>query len=542
MSQKEPYNSSFAPCKHNNSRKNLSYLNKLRVLVLALIGLTCFTTAFSSAPGAAFAEDNLKPGTVARVSNTDGDGVRMRTSPSTTADTIQTLSETWQVTILGGPVKDNRGNNFYKVEWANRTGYVMTQYVSRSGSGGFALGSQVRVAGTDGDGVRLRTAANTGSGTIVTLEENWLATVVGGPFRDNQGNNYYRLEWTGKTGFANSEYLAYAGKSGNVTTSTQSNSSSNNKLTIGGQAKVSGTDGEGVRLRQQPNPLSATLSVLGETYLVTVLGGTFRDSQGNNYYRVEWAGYTGFVRAEFLSPASKNAVAGQGGYMRVTNTDGDPIRFRTAPSKNSALNGYVYEGQVYKLLAGPFKDIEGNNWYRLDRNGEVGYVLGTFLQRTNSATPVNNPAPARTQPRNEAPAARPIPVPPSTGPTGQRLADYAKQFVGYRYVYAGKTPAAGGFDCSGFVHWVYGQTLDVFTGWTAADNSRFGVEVPLSALEPGDILVWANTYMPGPSHSGIYIGGGRFVHAANESTGVTINALNEPYYSSRFYTARRINV
>jgi cell wall-associated NlpC family hydrolase len=538
LSQREPNNSSFAPRKRTYPRKFPKTIY-IRVFVLTLIVLTALATPFSFPMETAQAEEGLKAGTVARVSGTDGDGARLRSSASTSAATVEVLLDTWQVTILGGPVKDNQGNSFYKVEWANRTGYVMTKYVSKSGSGGFAVGSEVRITGTDGDGVRLRSAPNTGAGTISTLDENWLATVVGGPFRDNQGNDYYKLEWTGKTGFANSDYLAFAGKKSTVSTSTQSNATS--KLTIGGQAKVTGTNGDGVRLRQQANPLSSTLTVLGETYLVTVLGGPFRDNQGNNYHRVEWAGYTGFVRTDFLAQASKTAVAGQGGFMRITNTDGDPIRFRTGPSKDAGLNGYVYEGQVFKLLAGPFKDAEGNNWYRVDRKGEVGYVLSTFTQRTNTQNPVNNPAPApKTEGRLEpAPAKPAIPVPPTSGPRGQRLSDYALQFVGYRYVYAGKSPAAGGFDCSGFVHWVYGQTIEVFTGWTAADNSRFGIEVPLDALEPGDILVWANTYMPGPSHSGIYIGGGRFVHAANEGTGVTINGINEAYYAKRFYSARR---
>lgn len=505
--------------------------------------VTALLSAFSTPLEIAQAEDGLRAGTVARVSNTDGDGVRMRTAPNTTASTINTLNETWQVTILGGPVKDGEGNSFYKIEWANRTGYLMTQYVSRSGSGGYSVGSEVRITGTDGDGVRLRTAPNTVASTITTLDENWLATITGGPYSDSQGNTYYKLEWTGKTGYANSQYLTYAGKSSSLNTSTQTktNTNTNSKLTIGGQAKITGTDGDGVRLRQQPSSLSSTLNVLGETYLVTVLGGPFSDREGNSYHRIEWAGFTGYVRSEYLVAASKNAVAGQGGYMRISNTDGDQIRFRTGPGKDAGVNGYVYEGQVLKLLAGPFKDAAGNTWYRLDRSGDVGYVDASFLQRTNNTT-ATSPVPVKQQAEQPKPEARPIPAPASSGSTGQRLADYAKQFVGYRYVYAGKSPAAGGFDCSGFIYWVYTQVLNTSPGYTAADDANFGVAVPLNAIEPGDILVWANTYMPGPSHAGIYIGGGRFVHAENESSGVTISGINESYYASRFYAARRVAV
>jgi cell wall-associated NlpC family hydrolase len=478
------------------------------------------------------AEDGLKAGTQAQVTGTDGDGVRLRLQANADAETITILNETWKVTILSGPIKDNKGNVFYKVEWAGRTGYVMTKFLSRASSGGIAVGSQVRVTGTDGDGVRLRQQPNASSSVITTLGENWLATVQGGPIKDNQGNNFYKVEWAGRSGYIIADYLTFAGK---ASTTAASNSTAA-KFSVGSQVRVNGTDGDGVRLRQQPNPLSPTLQVLGETYLITILGGPFNDSQNNPYYRVEWAGYTGFVSAAFLTTASKNAVAGQGGNMRVTNTDGDPIRFRTGPGKQFPENGYVYEGQVLKFLAGPQKDTAGINWYRLERNGEVGYVDGVFLQRTTSA--VSNVSQAAPAVKKEIKA---IPAPPSNGSLGQRIAEYAQQFLGYRYIYAGASPEIG-FDCSGFVFWIMTQVAGVNPGRTAAANTGVGVAVPREALQPGDIVIFQNTYMPGPSHTGIYIGGGRFVHAENEGSGVTIDNLTDSYYAARWHSARRIGV
>ncbi len=79
----------------------------------------------------------------------------------------------------------------------------------------------------------------------------------------------------------------------------------------------------------------------------------------------------------------------------------------------------------------------------------------------------------------------------------------------------------------------------ISSGFNVYADLEVGVGVSLSQLQPGDILIWANTYTAGPSHSGIYIGGGRFVHAENYSTGVTISNLNDSYYASRFYAARR---
>lgn len=413
-----------------------------------------------------------------------------------------------------------------------------------SAENGLSAGSQARVANTDGDGVRLRAEPDAKADPILTLNENWLVTIKGGPFNDKQGNSFYKVEWSNRTGYAMTQYLVYAGKNSGAS------ASKGKSIPINSQVRVTGTSGDGVRLRQQPNVNAPTITILNETYLLTVLGGPFNDNQGNSFFKVEWTGYTGYVSADYLNTAPKNAVAGKGGSMRITNTDGDPIRFRTGPGKDNDSNGYVYEGQVLKLLAGPFKDGAGSSWYKLERsNGEVGYVDASYLQRTDqAATTVSSPA--RNAPAASAPAAatpapkpkpQPIPAPASNGPLGQRIADYAKQFVGWRYVWGGHSPAAGGFDCSGLVHWVLTQN-GVSVGTSVEADLAVGAPVPADQLQPGDVLIWANTYMPGPSHSGIYIGGGRFVHAETYSTGVTINNMSDSYYASRFYAARRPGV
>lgn len=59
-------------------------------------------------------------------------------------------------------------------------------------------------------------------------------------------------------------------------------------------------------------------------------------------------------------------------------------------------------------------------------------------------------------------------------------------------------------------------------------------------LEHGDIVLFANTYKSGLSHSGIYIGDGKFIHAENSRSGVKVSSISEPYYKMRFVTGVRI--
>jgi peptidoglycan DL-endopeptidase CwlO len=94
-----------------------------------------------------------------------------------------------------------------------------------------------------------------------------------------------------------------------------------------------------------------------------------------------------------------------------------------------------------------------------------------------------------------------------------------------------------GFDCSGFVTYVFGQN-GVPLPRTVGDLFRAGREVN-GAIEPGD-LVFFTTVAPGASHVGIAIGGDEFVHAPSSTGEVRVERLSASYWSTRFVGARRV--
>ncbi|MBA2246720.1 MAG: C40 family peptidase [Chloroflexia bacterium] len=122
--------------------------------------------------------------------------------------------------------------------------------------------------------------------------------------------------------------------------------------------------------------------------------------------------------------------------------------------------------------------------------------------------------------------------------TGSYIADYALQFLGYSYVYGGNTPS--GFDCSGFTQYVVQNTLGIDIGHGTAGQLSAGTWVNWGEWQAGDLVYFAGTYRAGISHTGIYIGDGQIVHAANESTGVIVSDLYSNYYSSHYYGAIRV--
>ncbi|KJR46440.1 hypothetical protein UF75_3154 [Desulfosporosinus sp. I2] len=138
----------------------------------------------------------------------------------------------------------------------------------------------------------------------------------------------------------------------------------------------------------------------------------------------------------------------------------------------------------------------------------------------------------------KGPSSRPVMIAStlSRGSSGSSsLVDRALSLQGTSYVFGGTSK--NGFDCSGFTKYVYASS-GISLPRTSFAQFDSGNPVSKDNLQSGD-LVFFSTYASGASHVGIYIGGGRFVHASNPSSGVKTSSLSDSFYSSRYLGARR---
>ena len=120
-----------------------------------------------------------------------------------------------------------------------------------------------------------------------------------------------------------------------------------------------------------------------------------------------------------------------------------------------------------------------------------------------------------------------------TSSIARTLTRDAMRFIGTPYVFGGTSPA--GFDCSGYVQHVFAM-LGIRLPRTA--DAQFYTGRPTEGgMLPGD-LVFFQTYEPGPSHVGIYLGGGRFIHSS--SHGVRISRIGDTYWSARYLGGKRV--
>ncbi len=240
------------------------------------------------------------------------------------------------------------------------------------------------------------------------------------------------------------------------------------------------------------------------------------------------------------------------GYINVS-----AARIREKPSTDAEILEVLSLNTEVKITA------ETDEWYKIQFNSITGYISKTLISEELTQTSRGN---AVRQPEVQenlevAPLGDPQTTEEKTSVTeenkpevqetenkveqtititseGQKVADFAKQYVGYKYVYGGTTPSTG-FDCSGFVYYVYNSCGHSISRSCSA-QAKSGRAISKANLEIGDLVFFNNTSDGTIGHVGIYIGNGEFVHAATSKKGVRIDTINSGYYNTYYYSARRV--
>ena len=155
----------------------------------------------------------------------------------------------------------------------------------------------------------------------------------------------------------------------------------------------------------------------------------------------------------------------------------------------------------------------------------IGSIIQQKQQQQAQATP---PVAAREEPSNAEPMGR---------GDADELISNAMGFIGVAYRFGGTSPT--GFDCSGFMQYVFRKAFAVNLPRTSAAQASVGSYVSRSELRPGD-MVFFRTHGSRISHVGMYIGNDRFIHAPRTGKRIEITSLSSKYWSARYATARRV--
>ena len=177
--------------------------------------------------------------------------------------------------------------------------------------------------------------------------------------------------------------------------------------------------------------------------------------------------------------------------------------------------------------------VEENGWSKVKVSGKEGYISTALLSDTKKETSRSLEMPRTTTTVTEKEEVSTNT--PSSG-NGSEVVALANQYMGCSYVLGGNGPSS--FDCSGFTCYVL-KKFGVSLNRTAAGQYSNGVAVSRSELQQGDLIMFGSS-ASNINHVGIYTGGGRIVHAANPSRGVTTDTINSGYYNTNYVGARRV--
>lgn len=450
-----------------------------------------FSIALLSATSLIISDSFAATGTVT------AETVRMREKPTTQSEILINLDQGDKVEVL------SKEDGWYQVEFEGKNGYVSSDYLEVSGE----ISSSISDENTENN------EKNTNlEDTNTTSEENYITTNV-----DDENNNVEEMN--------NLEIEVEQEYTINKNTSLYI-------LPLVSTIKLGDINANTkVSVKEITNLWAYVSCDLGNGWIIKeVLNKNENSTDSETVTKSEDESET-VENSKEQTESSTSTENNRVGYVNVGN-----VYVRGDPSTDSEPIGSLELNDKVTILG------EENNWYKIEYEDREGYIAEKLISNEK----VTNTTSSRgmSQPRGTEKISNEIDIEENTkdttsskNTTGYDIVEYAKTFLGAKYASGGNGPSS--FDCSGFTKYVYnhfGYTISR----TSAAQANNGVQVGKDELQQGDLLIFLNDAKSSIGHVGIYIGGNRFIHAANATRGVVTDSVDSSYYGPRFVEARRI--
>lgn len=411
---------------------------------------------------------------------------------------------------------------------------------------------QAQTATVTADTLNLRSEASTDSSIVKLLNQGEELDVI------SDEGDWLRVSSDGTEGYVSKDYVQVNEETVNTTPETPTETptqtpTTENPSETGTTTVVTSRVNQDTQIRILPLINSNVLENISSGATVTIITST------NKWTFVETDTISGWILNSALeentTSTSDNQTTGNTDNGNTNNTSSSENNDTTNQSSDTmydtAVTKYINGSSVYirnepstdasiviSLIRNTDVTVTGENgdWYKVKYGDFEGYIFKELLsdeqtEQTNRHMPLAETTNLQenieqTSNSNES-------------SLGQEIVEYAKQYLGYPYVYGGA--GSSSFDCSGFTMYIY-KNFGYSLSHSARAQSKMGTYVEKENLQPGDLVFFLDyETMDDIGHCGIYIGDGNFIHASS-GTGycVKISTLLSGSYDRRYATARRL--
>ena len=412
---------------------------------------------------------------------------------------------------------------------------------------------QAQTATVTADTLNLRSEASTDSSIVKLLNQGEELDVI------SDEGDWLRVSSDGTEGYVSKDYVQVNEETVNTTpetpteTPTQTPTTENPSETGTGTTVVTSKVNQDTQIRILPLINSNVLENISSGATVTIITST------NKWTFVETDTISGWILNSALeentTSTSDNQTTGNTDNGNTNNTSSSENNDTTNQSSDTmydtAVTKYINGSSVYirnepstdasiviSLIRNTDVTVTGENgdWYKVKYGDFEGYIFKELLsdeqtEQTNRHMPLAETTNLQENVEQTSNS--------NESSLGQEIVEYAKQYLGYPYVYGGA--GSSSFDCSGFTMYVY-KNFGYSLSHSARAQSKMGTYVEKENLQPGDLVFFLDyETMDDIGHCGIYIGDGNFIHASS-GTGycVKISTLLSGSYDRRYATARRL--
>lgn len=411
---------------------------------------------------------------------------------------------------------------------------------------------QAQTATVTADTLNLRSEASTDSSIVKLLNQGEELDVI------SDEGDWLRVSSDGTEGYVSKDYVQVNEETVNTTPETPTETptqtpTTENPSETGTTTVVTSRVNQDTQIRILPLINSNVLENISSGATVTIITST------NKWTFVETDTISGWVLNSVLeentTSTSDNQTTGNTDNGNTNNTSSSENNDTTNQSSDTmydtAVTKYINGSSVYirnepstdasiviSLIRNTDVTVTGENgdWYKVKYGDSEGYIFKELLsdeqtEQTNRHMPLEETTNLQENVEQTSNS--------NESSLGQEIVEYAKQYLGYPYVYGGA--GSSSFDCSGFTMYVY-KNFGYSLSHSARAQSKMGTYVEKENLQPGDLVFFLDyETMDDIGHCGIYIGDGNFIHASS-GTGycVKISTLLSGSYDRRYATARRL--